>query len=260
MSTSARVEPLRVCDGAAAVLELGPAPANLLDRAQIRRITEQLEVLADEPELRAIVVRGSGGHFCYGASVPEHLPGQVEAMLPEFHALLRAFDHPRLPPVIASVRGRCLGGGLELALVCDQIFAAEGSSLGCPEIKLGVFPPAGIALLPLRVSAARALELATTGRIVTGAEAHAIGLVEHLAPADALDDAVESWIRTQWLPLSGAALRQARYAARAPFRAVLQERLAELEGQYLGPVMSTEDAREGLNAFLEKRAPRWSHR
>lgn len=260
MSTSARVEPLHVCDGAAAVLELGPAPANLLDRAQIRRLAEQLAALADEPELRAIVVRGSGGHFCYGASVPEHLPGQVEVMLPEFHALLRAFDHPRLPPVIASVRGRCLGGGLELALVCDQIFAAEDASLGCPEIKLGVFPPAGIALLPLRISAARALELATTGRIVTGIEARAIGLVEHLAPADALDDAVESWIRAQWLPLSGAALRQTRYAARAPFRAALQARLAELEGQYLGSLMSTEDAREGLNAFLEKRAPRWSHR
>ncbi len=260
MMQDLRLETRRISGGAAALLELGPAPANLLDRSLIGRLKEQLEIFTTELELRAIVLRGSGAHFSYGASVDEHLPGQVEQMLPEFHSLLRMLGDPRLPPVIASVRGRCLGGGLELALACDVIIAAEDATLGCPEIKLGVFPPAAAALLPLRMSAARALDLVTSGRVLSGIEAHRLGMVEHIVSQNHLDEMVAQWIKDQAQSLSGAALRQARYAARAPWRRALQEVLPELERQYLGPLMATQDAREGLTAFLEKRAPRWSHR
>lgn len=259
MSCAVRVAaPQRLCDGAIAVLELGPPPANVLDRARIAALREGLAALAGEPALKAILIRGAGAHFSYGASVPEHLPGEVETMLPEFHALLRELGAPSLPPVIAVVRGRCLGGGLELALACDLIAVAEDAQLACPEVKLGVFPPAGAALLSARAGAGRALDLVCSGRAIRGAEAAAWGLAAICAPAGALDAKVEEWAREHLLTLSGSALRHARRAARAPLRRALEETLPALERQYLEELMATRDAREGLDAFLAKRAPKWS--
>lgn len=256
--TTETIAASRLCDGAVAVLELGPPPANVLDRARIAALRGHLRALADERGLKAILLRGAGAHFSYGASVPEHLPGEVETMLPEFHALLRELGAPSLPPVIAVVRGRCLGGGLELALACDLIAVAEDAQLACPEIKLGVFPPAGAALLGARAGAGRALDLVCSGRAIRGAEAAAWGLAALCAPADGLDAAVEAWVRAHLLPLSGAALRHARRAARAPLQNALEQTLPALERQYLDELMETRDAREGLDAFLAKRAPQWS--
>ena len=181
-------------------------------------------------------------------------------MLPEFHAFLRSLDEMPLPPLVAQVRGLCLGGGFELALACDFIAAASDTEFGCPEIRLGVFPPAAAALLPLRLSAGRSAELVMTGRRMRGDEARAAGLVELMAEPAELDAALQSWISTRLGPLSAAALRQARRAARWPWRRAWAEELPRAERQYLGELMATQDAREGLDAFLAKRPPQWSNR
>jgi cyclohexa-1,5-dienecarbonyl-CoA hydratase len=243
------IKPQTFFDGSAMRIDLGPEPANIVDRQAIAGLRQAFQDAAVRPGLKAIVLRGSGQHFSYGASVPEHVPGEVETMLPDFHALLREMNQPGLPPIIAEVHGRCLGGGFELALACDIIAADADAQLGCPEIKLAVFPPAGSALLPLRVSAGKASTMLLSGAILSGSEALEIGL------ADMPADSVQKWIGKQLLPLSAAALREGRQAARWPWRDALDRILPVLEQQYLGQLMATHDAVEGIQAFLDKRKP-----
>jgi|FLOH01.1.fsa_nt_gi cyclohexa-1,5-dienecarbonyl-CoA hydratase len=260
MKTVAEVSCTRILDGQAAVIEFGPMPANIVDRATMNGIVAALRECAADKSLKCIIVRGEGNHFSYGASVPEHVPGEFEKMIPEFHAALRAFNAEDLPPVIAAVRGRCLGGGFELAMVCDLIAVDPAAQLGCPEVMLGVFPPAGAALLPLRATAGRSAGMLMTGRIITGSEAFRLGIADIEAPSGQLDQAVEAWITDHLSNLSAEALRQTRRATRHPWRKALGETLVELEKQYLQDLMSTEDAVEGLQSFLEKRRPEWKNR
>jgi len=134
--------------------------------------------LADLPHagVRLVTLEGAGDHFSFGASVEEHLPEAIGRVLPELHALIR--DLLAVPaPTGAIVRGRCLGGGFELALACDFLFAADNAWLGVPEITLGVFPPAAAALLPLKVGAARAAEAVVTGQVRQAADWLDAGLV-----------------------------------------------------------------------------------
>ncbi|PYR57647.1 MAG: cyclohexa-1,5-dienecarbonyl-CoA hydratase, partial [Acidobacteria bacterium] len=131
----------------------------------VQALQSALESIEPNPHLKLITIEGDGPDFSFGASVPEHAPDEIARVLPEMHALIeRLLDAPAVTAAI--VRGRCLGGGFELALACDFIFAAADAVMGLPEIALGVFPPAASALLPVRIGAARA-----TRAIVTG-EAH----------------------------------------------------------------------------------------
>ena len=156
------------------------------------------------------------------------------------------------------MRGRCLGGGFEIALACDFIFAEASASFGLPEIALGVFPPAASALLPARVGAARATSAILTGQPLPAEEWLRAGLLEAVVAATAtLAGGRRSLVRRAPAPAkSAAALRHATAAARLGMR---QRRpramLPELERLYLDDLMSTADAREGIAAFLEKRAP-----
>ncbi|MGH9331584.1 MAG: enoyl-CoA hydratase/isomerase family protein, partial [Vicinamibacterales bacterium] len=192
----------------------------------------------------------------FGASIPEHVPGEIERVLPDMHRLV--FDLLDAPaPTAAIVRGQCLGGGFELALACDFIFAAEDAVLGLPEVKLGVFPPAGAALLPARLGAARAARAVLTGETRPAAEWHAAGLVALVAPAARLSAEIERWFNTHFKPRSAAALRHAALAARLALRDEVARTLPALEQLYLDRLTRTADAAEGIAAFMEKRSPRW---
>ncbi len=230
---------------------------NVLDRELVAELTEVLREVARRASLRALLIDHAGPHFSYGASVGEHAPGKVEGFLPEFHALARALVE--LPVCsLAAVRGMCLGGGWELAALADLVFAAPGASFGQPETKLGVFAPIGSALLPRLAGPRRAADWLLSGRTLSAEEARAAGLVTELAEDPSV--AALSWARDHLLPKSastlGIAVRAARRAWSTPFLA----ELAELEALYLGELMATRDAREGIAAFLEKRDPRWEDR
>jgi cyclohexa-1,5-dienecarbonyl-CoA hydratase len=179
-------------------------------------------------------------------------------MLPEFHALFRNLFAPDIP-LVALVCGQCLGGGFELAAACDLVFAETSAHMGVPEIRLGVFPPVACALLPGRVGVARANDLLLTGRSWTAPEAHAAGLVTSLSEPGELEADFQGWVEKQLLPLSGSSLRIATRAARLPWRRRFLEDLQELERLYLEDLVSTHDANEGIEAFLEKRSPTWDH-
>lgn len=236
---------------------LGGAKGNVIDRALVDALTRVAIEARTSPDLRAIVLEGDGGHFSYGASVPEHLPAEVAGMLRRFHDLFRAMLDSAVVWV-AAVRGRCLGGGLELAAFCQRVVARQDAVLGQPEIVLGVFAPVGSAFLAERVGRPSMEDLCLTGRTITGTEALAMRLV------DELDDdpgaAALAWARTHLVPKSASSLR---YAVRAARRGLCQRFLAEvdeLEHLYLDGLMSTEDAVEGLTAFLRKRPPVWRNR
>lgn len=252
--TKARLEHQH--EGQVANVFLAAPKANILDRAMMADLQKIFAELSPRHDLKAIIVTADGPNFSFGASVQEHLPEQIAATLAQLRELLVLMV--RAPaPTIAAVRGQCLGGGFELVLACDLIVAEETAQFGSPEIKLGVFPPAASALLPLRVGGGWASKLVLTGESWTGAAAAKMGLVSRLAAAGELEAQLEKWMEADFLPRSAVALRYAARATRLPILSALEKDLPLLEKMYLEELMAEPDAVEGIRAFIEKRPPVW---
>jgi cyclohexa-1,5-dienecarbonyl-CoA hydratase len=244
-------------DGALLRLRLARPKANLIDAAMIAALAEAFAGYRDNAGLLAALVDHEGPHFSFGASVEEHLPGACEQMLASLHALLGAMlEWPR--PILMSVRGQCLGGGLELALAGNLLFAAPDARFGQPEMKLGVFAPAATVRRPWRSGQARAEDLLYSGRWIDAPSALAWGLANEIADDPAA--AAAAYFDQHLAPKSAAALAHAVRAAREPFAELARARLDDVEVLYLEKLMATRDAKEGLAAFMEKRAPKWEHR
>ncbi|MCL5966060.1 MAG: cyclohexa-1,5-dienecarbonyl-CoA hydratase [Deltaproteobacteria bacterium] len=244
-------------DGGLLRLRLARPKANIVDAAMIAALRSALGEHLSSARLRAVLLDAEGPHFSFGASVEEHLPESCARMLHQLHALiLQLLESP--VPVLAAVRGQCLGGGLEVAAAGHLIFAAPGAKLGQPEIKLGVFAPAASCLLPERIGQARAEDLLFSGRSIGAEEAHRIGLVNVLA--DDPEKAALAYFEEFLAPLSAGSLRFAARAARADFLARIRAKLASVERLYLEDLMATRDAVEGLTAFIAKRPARWEDR
>lgn len=190
-----RIESLE--EGAVRRILLATPKANIIDHAKIIALTEAFEEAGADPDLKAILLEGEGDHFSFGASVPEHLPGRFEAMIPAFHDMFRCLLDVSVTTV-AAVRGQCLGGGLELAAFCHRVVASPGAKLGQPEIVLGVLAPVASVILPERMGRPAAEDLCLTGRIVDADEARARGLVDQVADDPA--EAALAWIREHLLP------------------------------------------------------------
>jgi cyclohexa-1,5-dienecarbonyl-CoA hydratase len=242
--------------GQVARITLAAPTANILDRAMMLNLLETVEGLSWDGVLKVILLSSEGPHFSFGASVQEHMPEHIKPTLAHLRELLRALA---LAPAVtlAAVRGQCLGGGFELALACDAIAADDTAQFALPEIKLGVFPPAGAAFLPVRIGASRAAELVLTGASWTAPQALAAGLVQKVMPAPEFQAQVDKWLETDFLPRSAASLRYAAQATRRPLLHALKHDLPDLEELYLNELMREPDAVEGIRAFLEKRQPRW---
>ena len=230
---------------------------NILTADMIASLRTALEGVSQNPHLKLITIEGAGTDFSFGASIPEHVAGEIDRVLPDMHALI--YDLLETPATTAAlVRGRCMGGGFELALACDFIFADETATFALPEIALGVFPPAASVLLPARVGLARAARSILTGASVGAGDWHAEGLVQLLAPAGMLQPAVTAWFDGHLAPRSAAALRHAVAALRMPLQSQVRDLLPKIERLYLNELMRTHDAVEGIDAFLAKRQPSWT--
>lgn len=246
-------------DGSRATFRIFHPKGNIVTLDMIERLAAGLVTLGGEPHLKLITIEGEGPDFSFGASIPEHAPDHIGRVLPQAHRLTTTLlDAPA--PTAAVVRGRCFGGGFELALACDFIFASDSATFGLPEVALGVFPPAAAALLPHRTTTARATRAILTGAPESAADWLAAGLLTCVAPDADLAASVDRWFAANLAAKSASALRHAVRAARAALRRDVAALLPELERLYLDSVMHTEDAREGITAFLEKRAPRWTDR
>ena len=243
-----------VDDGAFWRVRFGASRGNVLDGATLQALSGVFTQARSSRALKAICLEGAGDDFSFGASIQEHLPAAVPAMLTALRTcVLGLLDSGVV--VLAAVRGRCLGGVLELASVCHRIVAAPGATLGQPEIALGVFAPLGSIVLPVRIGRAHAEDLCLTGRSLPAAEAQRIGLVDEIA--DDPTAAALAWARAHFSNRSASSLRLAVRAVRADLTAKIRSELPALEKLYIDELMATGDAVEGLEAFLEKRAPRW---
>lgn len=230
---------------------------NIVTTEMVTSLRTALEEIGQNPHLKLISIEGAGKDFSFGASIPEHAPEQIGRVLPEMHALIYDLLDASAPTA-ALVRGRCFGGGFELALACDFILAEEDATFALPEIALGVFPPAASVLLPARVGLAQSAASLLTGTTVTAREWHSRGLLQLLAAPGTLDAAVAAWFSREIAPRSAAALRHGVAAMRMALRAHVGEVLPRIERLYLDDLMRTYDAVEGIAAFMAKRQPAWT--
>jgi cyclohexa-1,5-dienecarbonyl-CoA hydratase len=160
---------------------------------------------------------------------------------------------------VAALKGLTLGGGCELAVFCDLILAADNLKIGQPEIKLSVFPPVALLIFPRLVGLKRASELLLTGKIIDAAEAERIGLINKVVPLDSFDSELESFIQP-FTELSLVGIKYSKKGLNLGLETTFFDGLERIEKIYLEELMASEDAHEGLKAFMEKRKPLWKNR
>jgi cyclohexa-1,5-dienecarbonyl-CoA hydratase len=236
-------------------ISLRNPPLNVIDIPMMKELAGALADADSRADVSVIVIEGADKEFSAGVDIAAHTPDKVGSMLTNFHGVIRALVAAK-KVTIAAVRGHCLGGGAELALVCDLVYTANDACWGFPEIKLGCYPPVAAAALSALVGQKRAADLILSGRTVTGAEAAKIGLANACLGESELESAVKQAI-DRFSKLSPAALAVAKKAFYAWDSMHFDKGLARAEKIYLEELMKTEDAQEGINAFLEKRQPRW---
>jgi cyclohexa-1,5-dienecarbonyl-CoA hydratase len=231
---------------------------NVLTLEMMKALSEALAMQNRNPRLRMVFVRGAGNHFSFGASVEEHRKEQAPSMLAGFHAMIRQVAAYPVP-IAALVEGSCLGGAFELVLACHFVFAAPSANFGCPEIKLGVFPPVLAAIGAQRLGGPLAEKLILTGATIDAAAAEKAGMVSAIFTTGNPEEELIEWYRKNFLPLSAFSIRQANRVARigSGLVAALQAPLEKIENQYVDEVLASQDGNEGITAFIERRKPVW---
>lgn len=231
MSTASTVRIEVEVEPPVARVKLVNPPLNVIDLALARALTTILSDVDSRPDISVIVFEGDSRAFSAGVDIKAHLPDQIQDMLTSFHAVIRAVVASR-KITIAAVQGACLGGGAELAAVCDMVYTARDATWGFPEIKLGCYPPVAAVALPALVGQKRAAELILTGRQISGDEAVAIGLANRSSRAEELDALVQQTL-AELRPLSPAALAHAKKAVYAWDAIHFDKGLARAEKIYL---------------------------
>jgi len=243
-------------DPTVARISLQNPPLNIIDIRMMEELSASLSQIESRSDVSTIILAGAGKAFSAGVDVAAHTPDKVEEMLVKFHAAIRALVATK-KVTIAAVHGHCLGGGAELAMVCDIVLTSESAQWGFPEIRLGCYPPVACAALASLVGQKRAADLILTGRTISGTEAAAIGLATRAVPEGQLAVAVAECVE-QLRTLSPASLAITKKAFYAWDAMHFDKGLARSEKIYLEELMKTEDAQEGIRAFMEKREPKWS--
>jgi len=244
--------------GGLVTIRINRPPYNVLDIATMEEMNAALDRAAKEPDARLLLITGVGEKaFSSGVDVMDHTKDKVERMIEVFHAIFRRL-HSIPIPTVAAVNGAALGGGCELAIACDMVVAAKGAKIGQPEIKLGVFPPIAAILMPRILPMTRVMEFLLGGAAIDAEEAHRLGLVNHVLAKETFAADTAKFLE-QFLALSKAALIHTKRAIRDAAARPFHEALVHVEQLYLKELMATEDATEGLNAFIEKRKPVWKN-
>lgn len=241
--------------GPLARITLTHPPLNVIDFQMMDELLAALQELEQHKEVSVVMLSGGERGFSAGVDVAVHTPEKIQTMLQKFHGLIGALvKFPKI--TIAEVHSVCLGGGAELAMVCDMAYTTEKAKWGFPEITLGCYPPVACTALAALVGQKRAADLIFTGRIFSGEEAAAWGLANEAHTEGELREVIEGTL-DHLLTLSPAALAVAKKALYAWDSMHLDKGLARAEKIYLEELMQTEDAKEGIAAWMEKRKAVW---
>lgn len=244
-------------DGGVATVTMHREPLNVLHNPMMAEFNTILEATLAGSNFAAIVIRATGKAFSAGVDVGDHTPDKVVDMIHVFHGIFRKLASTNAL-TIAAVQGAALGGGCELACFCDIVLASERAKFGQPEIQVGVFPPVAACILPGQVGIKKAIELNALGGTINATEAHRIGMVNQLFPADEFDASVEAYL-DNIRKLSRPVVRLAKRATCLVSREQVLTQLDRVESLYLGELMQLDDSKEGIAAFMEKRSPNWGH-
>jgi enoyl-CoA hydratase len=236
-----------------------PQALNALNKALIAELTQAIEAFDGDEKIGCMLIAGSDKAFAAGADIKEMADKPfIEAYLGDFVSNWDAVAHAR-KPIVAAVAGFALGGGCELALQSDVVIAADNAKFGQPEIKLGVIPGiGGTQRLTHAVGKAKAMDLILTGRMMDAAEAEKSGLVARVVPAaNLMDEAmkVADTIANMSLP----SVLAAKEAVNRAFESGLSEGVV-FERRIFQALFATEDQKEGMKAFVEKRVPKWKNK
>lgn len=242
--------------GEVAVIQIDHPPVNGLGHPLRDGIAQGIERALDDPKVRAIAITGTGRVFSGGADIREFGTPAVLAA-PTLLDLIVAVE-TSYKPVISAINGVCMGGGLELSLACHYRLATPAASLGLPEVRLGLVPGAGgTQRLPRAVGKSKAMDLVLTGRFMDAAEAERAGLVARVVPAERLMTETLAAAATI-CALGMPAVMMAKECVNRAFEGTLADGVA-YERRVFHSLFATDDQKEGMDAFLNKRAPRFRH-
>ncbi len=246
--------------GRVAVLTLNrPKALNALNAELLTTLTQHIKTLGDDPDTGCIVIAGSEKAFAAGADIKEMSDkSYIEMLMMDFFGRYNTMLSCRVP-IIAAVRGYALGGGCELAMICDMIFASDTAKFGQPEIKLGVIPGMGGSQRLTRAAGkAKAMDMILTGRMMDAEEAERSGVVARIIPdADLMKETLEA--AKTIAEFSRPAVFAAKEAVNRSFETTLAEGL-HYEQRVFYPLFATEDQKEGMAAFAEKRKADFKHK
>jgi cyclohexa-1,5-dienecarbonyl-CoA hydratase len=245
-------------DGSVARVTLAWPPLNILTLEAIERLDVALQEVGRRADVKVLLLAAEGRAFCAGVAVEDHLGERARPMLAAFHGIFRTL-YALECATVAAVQGPALGGGAELATFCDLVVASDRATFGQPEIRVGVFPPIAALHYPSRIGVARTIQLLLSGETLPARAAERIGLVDRVVSPDDLEAAVSGAI-AGFTDKSAVILRLTKQAVRCAQEDRFDAALSELEEMYLGRLMQTEDAEEGLLAFLQKRPAVWRGR
>jgi enoyl-CoA hydratase/carnithine racemase len=237
-----------------------PHRYNAIDDEVVAGLAEGWRLAEADREVRAIVLTGAGTKaFCAGADLKSGRAFEFDFSKPSnVHSDLirQVLDSPL--PSVARINGTCVGGGVAFTALCDMAVAADHAQFALPEVKIGLFPTLMLSLVQTLVPRRALTEWAVTGEPFDAQAALAAGLVNYVVPAAELDAKV-AWLLSRITDKSPTAIRRGKYVMRAIASMPIEESLAYTETQ-MGTIALTEDAKEGMAAFIEKRRPRWSGR
>jgi cyclohexa-1,5-dienecarbonyl-CoA hydratase len=231
---------------------------NIMNIKMMEQINDAIKQFIGDDSLKALVFDHNGKAFSAGVDIGDHMGEKAPIMIKVFHDIFRNLNKLNCV-TIASVKGSALGGGCEIAMFCDIVITSERAKFGQPEIKVGVFPPIAMLVLPQIIGNKKAFELLLLGEIISAAEAHQLGLSNQVFPNDSYEQEFAKILES----LDSLSTIVLQYSKRAFYLGLdlhFETQLDKIEEFYLKELMATHDANEGLQAFLEKRSPNWQNR
>lgn len=248
---------IQKADGVAGITFARPKH-NVLNIEMMNEFNAELEDLVADNDLKCLVIYGEGPSWCAGVEVADHKPEMAGDMIATFNRIFELVDKLEVP-TIAAVHGACLGGGMEVAIACDIIVAGQSAIFGQPEIKLGFLPPYAAVRLPYLVGPSKALEICTTGKRYTAAEAQSMGMVNHVVEDDQFAEATDKLIK-EIQANSPLIIRLNKRAVKRHLNMAFPQALQSVSDLFLNSLMKTEDVLEGIASFEEKRRPVWKNK